>query len=462
MFKRKIFFFAIIITVVFLFAGCKTLQPETDNEAEKDAIPEWFSSQPADSEYFMGIGFSNTGNEADDLSNAKKKAFSDLISVILKHIKNSQYALLPADAEKKYFGAAEAHISQSLTMNAADLKSDSFYSEKNGGWFYYKILKADWERIEKEEKQEILQFLNDLLAPKLSSKESTDYDILSSFGSGWKFLAESPYPEAIYGSLGSGKGIYIDLIEDNIAKVFSRLVINIKPDNLITEPGRSENMTVSITDKEGRKPGEFKIEFFNKTDRKKISEIVTKKDGTYSGNIELFKNLPLGKHQLYAEISMPYMETNQKLFKKNISAPAKEFTITVNKISVVLKLVVNGEAEIEDFIDQTKALFTKKELEIKLSPGTRNEIYTILFTINFRNHPKNSHNLFITDADATVVLVKDGKNIFSYKTNGYREVGLSWNLAQERVAVKMFDDIDNDNLFFKELHKALYAETIFE
>ena len=60
------------------------------------------------------------------------------------------------------------------------------------------------------------------------------------------------------------------------------------------------------------------------------------------------------------------------------------------------------------------------------------------------------------------MLVKDGKNIFSYKTNGYREVGLSWNLAQERVAVKMFDDIDNDNLFFKELHKALYAETIFE
>ena len=315
MFKRKILFFAIIITAIFLFAGCQTLQPETDNADKKDA-PELAASQPADSDYFIGVGFSNTGNETDDLSNAKKKAFSDLVSALLKYIKNSQYALLPMDAEKKYFGAAEAHIAQSLTMNAADLKSDSSYSEKNGCRFYYKILKADWERIEKEEKQEIAQFLNELLSPKLSSKESTDYDILSSFGSGWKFLAESPYPEAIYGSLGSGKGSYIDLIEDNIAKVFSRLVINIKPDNLITEPGRSENMTVSITDKEGRKPGEFKIEFFNKTDRKKISEIVTKKDGTYSGNIELFKNLPLGKHQLYAEISMPYMKPIRNYSKK--------------------------------------------------------------------------------------------------------------------------------------------------
>ncbi|MCL2481790.1 MAG: hypothetical protein FWF38_08770, partial [Spirochaetaceae bacterium] len=396
------------------------------------------------------------------LNNAKKKAFSDLAAVIFESIKKSQQHLLPADAYVKYFDSAEAHIIQSLTRNFTDIESDFYYSsESKGYWFNYKISKSDWDRIQKEEQQEIAEFLEEVLSPKISSKEITNVEKLYFLVNGWKFIAESPYPEIVWGTLDNEKGLFINLIENNIAKVFSWLAIDIEPDHITTEPGLSEKIIISISDREGRKPGELKIDFYNKADGKKVAEIITGEDGRYSGNVE-FKNLPLGKQQLYAEISMPYLEINPKLFKKEINSPVRNFTVTVNEVNVVLKLVVNGEAEIEQFIDQTKTLFSNKELAVRLSPGGRGERYTILFTINFRNQPKNFHNLFITNANATVELLKENNNIFSYKSQEYREVGLDWDRAQERVTIKMFNDINNDELFFKELHKAIYSELIYE
>ncbi|MCL2706468.1 MAG: hypothetical protein FWE72_09710 [Spirochaetaceae bacterium] len=502
MFKRKIYFFAVIIISVFLIAGCQTTT-KTDED-----VPEWVKREitattstapttpaatpttpaattpvvtpvitpttaptptatsipdvPVHVDYFMGVGFSNTGNEADDLNNAKKKAFSDLALVIFEHIKKSQQYLLPPNADAKYFDSAEAHIIQSLTRNFTDIETDFYYSADNKGyWFYYKISKIAWEKIEKEEHQEIADFIEEVLSPKLSSKEISDVEILSFLLNGWKFIAESPYPELVRGNLDNDNGLLINLIENNIAKVFSRLVINIEPDHISTEPGLSQDVIVSVTDKEGRRTGEFKIDFFRKTDGKKVAEITTKKDGRYSGKVE-FKNLPVGKQQVYAEISMPHIEINPKLFKKEIDVPFKDFTVTVNEVSVVLKLVLNGEAEIDNFIEQTKSLFSKEELAIRLSPGHRDERYTIVFTINFRNQPKNFHNLFITNANATVELLKEDSYIFSYKSQEYREVGLDWARAQERVSIKMFKDINNDELFFKEMYKAIYSELIIE
>ncbi len=461
--KRKIvFFILIIITTVFFIIGCTSSYAALPKKAGNESkAPEWVNSKNADNNYFIGIGFSNSGNETNDLNIAKKKAFSALISTIFANIKKSQEFVLDANADKKYFDSAEAHITQSLTRNYTDVKSDSYYDENKGNWFYYKISKDDWSRIEKEEKQEIADFLNEVLSPKLLSKDLTDFEILSSLINGWKFLAESPYPELIYGTLANDKGLLIDIIENNISKIFSRLVINIDPNPILTEPGRSENIIISILDKDGRNPGQFQINFYNKADEKEIAQITTEMDGTYSGKIE-FKGIPMGKQQLYAQFSMPYLEFNPEFFKKKMPIPSKEFTVTVNEISVVLKLIVNGEADITKFTDQTKSLFSKKDLTLKLSPGDKNERNAILFTIYFKNQPENSHGLFITNADATIVLVKDGNNIFSYKTPEYREVGLDWNQAQERVAIKMFGDINNDELFFKELHKALYEGTIFE
>ena len=460
MFKRKIFYLVIIITSVFFILGCKTTPAQLTIEGAPEWVNIWYNNDPSnnlsDGDYFFGVGFSNTGNDIDDINNAKKRAFSELSLIIFKNIKESQKDLLPIDAEEKYFGSAEAHIVQSLTRNYTDIKDDFYYSEERGTWYYYKILKSDWARIEKEEKQEIADFLEEVLSSRILSKEINEVELLTYLANGWKFIAESPYPEIVAGALANEKGVLIDLIENNIARVFSRLTINIETNNISTEPWRTENFIFSIFDKEGRKPGELRIDIYNKADGKKITEVTTGKDGKYSDKVE-FKNLPLGKHRLYAEISMPFLEINPLHFKNKTTVPSREFNVTVNEISVVLKLVINGEAEIKNFIEQTKKLFSNKELEIRFSPGNRNEKYTINFTINFWNQPRNFHNLVITNANATVDLFKEDYNVFTYKSQEYREVGYDWDKAQERVVIKMFSDISNDENFFKELHKALYA-----
>ncbi|MCL2791661.1 MAG: hypothetical protein FWD87_01085 [Spirochaetaceae bacterium] len=460
MFKRKMFFSVIIIAVVFFIIGCETTSA---NRLGEDA-PEWVRSSLVDSDYFIGIGFSNTGNEANDINNARIEAFSGLILTIFESIKRSQQHLLPANAEKKFFYSAEAHIIQALTRNHEDIKSGSYNPEGRGYWFHYKIAKTDWARIQEEEQQEIAEFLIEVLSPRLFSREVTSVEILTFLVNGWKFIADSPYPMLIQDPLAGNERLFIDTIENNIQNVLSNLVINIETNNIITEPGQSENFIVSILNRDGRIPGELQLDVFNRANERKVTEVTTNRNGRYSGNVE-FRNLSVGRQQLYAKISIPdvleHISILPVLLRNEINIPAKDFTVTVNEARVVLKLAINGEADIENFRGRTRTLFSREELPIRFSPGSREEKYTIIFTINFMNQPRTSHNLFITNANATVELFREGNRIFSYMSQEYREVGVDMNQAQERVAIRMFNDINRDELLFRELRRAIYGGSIF-
>ncbi|MCL2293677.1 MAG: hypothetical protein FWC36_02260 [Spirochaetes bacterium] len=449
----------ILITAIFLIMSCNTAQVKTDRKE----IPEWVANKYIvnSDDYFIGAAFLNDLDDTDDFNKTRQKAFSNLVSVIFENIKKSQKDLLPADAEKKYFAYAEAHIIQALTGNSASVKSDSHQSETARIWLSFRILKSDWERIKKEEKQEIADFIEGILSPRFLSRQTTTFELLTFLGNSWKFVAGSPYPKLVRGTINNERGLLLDLIEDNIATIFSGLAINIETNHIITEPGRPENFIISVLDSEGRNPGRFRINLYNRAAGGKVAEVITGINGRYSGKIE-FKNLLPGEHQLYAEVSMPHIGINPQLLERRVTVPAKNFTAEINRISVVLKLVINGEVEIDFFLDRIKTLFTREELAIRLSPGNRGERYTVIFTLNFADPHINAHNLFIANANATLELLDGANKIFSYITPEYSEVGLDWNRAQERVAIKMFNDINRDELFFREFHRALYARVISE
>ncbi len=453
---KKITYSAVLLLIIVLFCqSCGATTAKTVKEEEKR--PVWIDNYPVDSAYFVGIGSSKSGDKNADLDAAKAKALTSLASAISVSIKSSQEFTVRENSSGKSSQTAEIQITQSVNSNFKDVEVfDSYYSDDSGYWFYYRISKARWAEIERQAKADIASRVSDIVSPQLSATSATDFEILSALGKGWLLVAESPYEGDIKTQLNGENGILIDMLENNVSKVFSRLTLQIEPETVITEPGKLETIKVKVTDREGRVPGQFKIDICSKADNKKITEITTDKEGNYSGKLG-FPGLPVGKNGLYASLSMPYLGITPEGFRKTVSPPQKDFAVTVNQISVILKLVINGDADIESLPDSVRALFSRKELALRLSPGGSGEKHTILFTMFFRNMPENAHGLFITNAKATISLLNEGSNIYSYETKEYKEVGLDWDQAQERAAIKMFKDINNDSVFIHEFYNAVYA-----
>ncbi|MDX9800965.1 MAG: LPP20 family lipoprotein [Spirochaetia bacterium] len=455
---KTAYFLAILISTAFLFNSCITSNSGfSKKSSQEDNRPVWIDSYPVESEYFIGIGSSKTGNKSQDLDTAKAKALAALASAISVNIKSSQDFTVKEDSDGKSFQSAEVQINQSVSRNFSDVEVyDSWYSDSSGYWFYYRISKSRWEEIQRLEKAEISLRVNGVVAPVFLSPDISDFEILSSLGKGWQLVAESPYEGTINTEINGKSGILIDLLEENVSQVLSGITLQIEPEVIVTEPGRLEDVRLKVIDKNRRTPGTFKIDFINKADGAKVADVRTDKDGNFSGKIG-FNQLPSGKNNLSAVISMQSAGINPDGFRKKLSVPQKELSVEMNQVSVILKLVIIGNAEIESLQDSVKALFSRKELALRLSPGTGDEKNSILFTMFFRNLPENTHGLYITNAKASISLIKDGSNIYSYETKEYKEAGLTWDQAQERAVLKLFRDINNDDIFITGLHKAVYS-----
>lgn len=448
--------FILTVLLVMVLAGCGSA-PAAKKASQKEERPEWVDNYPVDPDYYIGIGSSNTGNKSEDLESAKARAITALATAISVSLQSRQDFTVREDSEGKSFQSAEIQITQSVNRNFREIEVyDSFSSEQSGYWFYYRISRARWAQIEMEEKREIISRVKGIAEPLLLNEESTDFELLAALGKGWQIVAESPYQTTIGTNLAGEEGVLLDLLESNISKVFSRLSIDVKPEEISTEPGKLFPVTVQVKDSQGKTPGQFRVDFYVKEGNVKAAEMTTEKDGTFSGRIS-FTSLPVGKSRLYASLSMPYLGINPELFRKKVQAPEKELSVTMNQVSVVLKLVISGDAEIASLPDSVKALFSRKELALRLTPEEDPEKHAIVFTVYFRNLPENTHGLFITNAKASISLMKQGSTIFSYETKEYREVGLSWAQAQERASIKLFRDINSDEVFIKDLHRSVYA-----
>ncbi len=455
---KTAYFFGILISTAFLLNSCiVTTSGVSKKPADQEARPVWIDNYPVDSEYFIGIGSSNTGNQSADYELAKSKALNALAAAISVNIKSTQDFTVKEDSEGKSFQSTELQINQSVSRNFKEIEVfDSWFSEVSGSWFYYRISKARWAEIQRKEKEEIATRVIGVISPVLLSPDSSDFEILSSLGKGWQLVAESPYEGTINTTVNGEEGILIDLLEENISKVLSGIVLHVEPEVIVTEPGRLEDIAITVVDKNGRTPGPLTIDFINKTDGVRLTEVTTDKDGKFSGKAG-FNLLPAGKNTIYAVISMQNAGINPEGFRKKVSVPRKELSAIMNQVSVLLKLVVIGDAEIESLPDSVKALFSRKELALRLSSGTGEEKHSIIFTMYFRNLPENTHGLYITNVKASISLMKEGSNIYSYETKEYREVGLTWDQAQERASIKLLRDINNDDIFITGLHKAVYS-----
>ena len=453
LFLRKIKLILIIPAVVLTVLSCGTTSASKPAEEVK---PEWIDNYPVDSAYYIGVGSSNTGNKSADMESAKAKALTDLASAISVQISSEQSFVVKEDSEGNAYQSAEVQINQAVSNNFKDVEvADSYYSEKSGYWFYYRLSKAKWAAIQAMEKMAIDDRVKSLINPVYESADSTSVDKISSLAKSWNIVAESPYEGTIHSSFKDESGLLIDLIEMNMGRVTKDMELTVTPSEITTEPGKYENIKVSVKNRNGKNPGQIKIAFYSKKDNSKCAEIITDQNGQYSGKIR-FSSLPTGKSDVTAAIALDEFGLSPDMMKSSIVTPEKQLKIQMNHISVLLTLKVNGDYRIESLKDSVKSLFSRDEFAVKLSDGGNNERFAVEFSMYFRNLPENSYGVFLTKAKASISLLKEGSNIYSYESKEYKEGGLDWDQAQERAVIKLFRDINADNEFISQIKDAIY------
>lgn len=469
MLKRFLLFSITIFTICVILNSCATSGTNNTTIESYEPIgythiekPEWITEYPIDDNYFIGIGSSNTGKKQSDMEAAKKNAIVALSSDVASNI--------------------EAYNAELF---------DSWYSEEDGYWFYYRISKA---KIDKKDSSNVISRVKDVVDPIIKNPDSTVADIISTLAKGWEIVSDSPHRNSIKDSSDNTlynllfeispsvkkNALALEMLESVILDYLSSLSIgDVYSASIVTESGKVENLTINVTtDKEAKLPGIFQIDFYRgKADGEKIeiNYVTTNIYGSFSGNVD-FSALPSENDLLVAVTSQFSLYIEDERLAKKVSQvlPKKNFYITQNKIvpenkivpqnkiATVLDLTVVGSVNAESFEDSVKDFLYREEFALILLNETGKEDFTIDFTANFIDLPKNSYGLYITNVKATLSLVKDNSLVFSYETKESREVGLSLELAQKRATIKLLQDINKDVVFIKEFHEAIYPEATIE
>jgi hypothetical protein len=419
--------------------------------------PDWISNYPADSAYYAGIGSSNTGNEAEDSEIARKRAMSNLAAEISAVIMSEVNYRVSEDSSGNVEEQAMENITQLVEQNLRAVETvDAWYSPDSGYWYYVRINKAEWLRIQQREMADIERRVKNLVEPVLGNNNRTVAEILQALLDGWTIVAESPYPGMIDTELMGERGALIDLLERQIALFIGSLTIDIVSEEISAEAGRPFPLVFNIDSALDYRPGQLQIDLKERDGSQTLMSSTTPVSGRYNESIDL-SGLKTGKNYITAVLNTDVLGFKGKPIQLN--PPKADFLIDVQKIKTRLGIDYTGN--LEEFENEAgiygsiRALISELLPVEVISSGTSS--FEIDFKIDYRNAPPNDYGFTIIYAKANVSILRNGNSVFTYETAEAKGAGLNWPQANSKALEKMFEDMRNDSAF---ADKALSAFTV--
>ena len=170
----------LFIFAVLLFGCASTSGSDTDTGGDINPRPSWVDQYPGNNEYYTGIGGSSTGVEADDMELAKARAYNALASEISVAITSSTTYREIDDGEGGHSRTAAEEINAVVSQNLQAIETmDSWYSANDGGWYYVRLNKAEWEAIQLQEMNDIKKRVMTLVEPVVKDKNRTLSETIS-------------------------------------------------------------------------------------------------------------------------------------------------------------------------------------------------------------------------------------------------------------------------------------------
>jgi len=426
--------------------------------ATTPAKPDWITDYPADNQYYIGIGSSNNGNEAEDNEIARKRAMSNLAAEISAVIMSEVNIRTTDDNLGNYESRAMEDITQLVEQNLKAVETvDAWYSPDSGYWYYMRLNKAEWLRIQQREMAEIERRVKNLVEPVLGNKSRTISEILPVLIDGWTIVAESTYTGMIETELMGEKGALIDLIEKQIAWYTGSLSIKLEAAEIAAEAGRPVDLIFTVESAMENEPGQLQIDLKRRNGTDILISCTTSSEGKYSDSIDL-SDLDIGKNYITAVLNTDVLGYKDKAI--GLNPPKKDFLIDLQKIKT--KLEINYSGDLDEFENATSTFGSVKAILSDTLPveidnsGTRT--FAVDFNLNYRNAPPNDYGFTIIYVKANISIMRGGNNVYTYETEEVKGAGLNWTQANSKALDKLFDELSFDTDFSGEAFNAFTVD----
>lgn len=408
-------------------------------------IPGWVERYPADREYYIGIGSSNTGIRADDADLAREEALANLAGAISTTIL-SEVELERTDSSS---GGAEETIRQRINETVFQIIEgaevvDSYSSPKDGYWIYIRFPKRELERQKSQTAERVIQSA----APVFASPAPSDAEALSLLQKAHALLLESPYFASLRGDLAGGERVLLDQIEEETAAILGRLGLAAVPERIEGEAGSDASVALGLagSGNPGRMPLSLSL------GEQRLSGGRADSNGTLTIDLDLSK-IPVGRGELDAALDLEALGIDPAQYLLTLPMVTTAIPYRVAPLPVLLIVDTGSNVETPGVREMAAALFSGNDLPFSLTDGESVSAdgteYIFRCRLIVEDFPKYKENsLEISQARLVLQTERSGGEVlYTFESDPMKDGGLTLAQAHERTIKKLFAKLNEERLY---------------
>jgi len=437
--KRHFIFFALFISILFSLNGQNT--------------PSWVNSFPYSPQYYTGIGSSNRGNRSLDYERALAQARLNLAAEISTVI-SAETTIKTEDNEEGLRESFSEQLNQTVEQDLREIEIvETWYSEEQGFWVYIRLSKNRWNQIREEESLSLLKRIQKILNETYFYPTVTTAGKIQKLATVSNLLEGSPYGLILSGEIG---GVYSGNINDFILTEINRLGTSIEMEAYLpsSETTLAKGLDLEISchsgeNETGRLP--LKVENLPKsvletmTDMSGIAQLHLGDDFLQSGANLLTISID------YQKMGFPDNNIYHRAFAPN----TLNHHITVLPPGLFIKIESNKPHPLTTR-NSFAALFNGKTDLFEISENQNQSDYTLIFTLTYSEFPRVMDKApLMAGLQCNMSLRENDRVLYEYETSSFKDGGLTYDQAFERVFRKMMADFNRDAPFIQEIERVL-------
>ncbi len=439
---KNVYGFCIAILLSGIILSCASGGSPGSEKAEK---PAWITSQPSGSLYYIGIGGSNTGNQAEDKELARARALAQISSEIYASVESSLDINVTDSSEEGESHLIEQNIKQNVEQDLEALETmGTWYSEEDGYWYYLRLNKMEWESIQEKRAQDMIQrieeMFSDIFRDTLSELKTIDraYTDYKNNYTGRKVKIE------LFGQKGSIDTLLLIRAENLI----NGLNIPVVPFPSEMTQMQSVTFKGEIESAEGRNAGSLILNL-SKDENHLLGQIPTNPDGSFEWLYRVGEEP--GEVNYSLVLASPFENPALKA-QLDYALPRVSSSVLINPLLV--QLVLENEGTDKALYDRTLELLNR-QTPFSLTNGASDK--RIKLSFSYHEAPENDYGIIIAYGRCFIAQIsKEGEAVL-WQSTEEKSGGLTVEQARGKVADKLLSCLENN----KELAGILEDITFF-
>ncbi len=411
----------------------------------------WIDSRPTAAGYLIGIGSSNTGNEAEDNELARKNALAALAAEIATTIE-SEVEISESEANGQRSSMVKRRIRENVSQTLEGVEIvGTYYSAESGYWYYCRLP----ESVLTKQRDELAARVASIVVPAMDGS-LTVAESVPVLMKGWELIDSSPYVGTLSLAEYGIDGAAVDAIEGRVRSLAAGASIQAEP--VYFEAGRPGMMQASISFADNTPAGPCPLVVTGGRNDAELLRVTTDREGMFQGEVAS-PRLPFGETPVMVVLDLSSLGLVPEAMYSEIPFPGTSVLFSVEQITVGLDVRAEPLAMIvPGFESQVKSLLASADLPCKFVTGTEagGSGFQMVATIRFTEYPKVLENApEIVGAVLSMELLREGRSVYSWESDPIKDGGITKEQARQRTTDKLVQALQNAPGFGEGIRRAL-------